>query len=556
MRIFTVFILAVIYQHAFAQTEPFGFSISANHLQNLPLEELATFDHNQLLEEDTRIEMAGGRTNIGRIIPVQLNDQSVGSWTEFNNGDRVWQYRFRSLGAKGVCVYFDNLVIPQGAVMFLYSMDRKTFVGPFTMEDCDAHGNFMMGEVLGDEAVLEYYEPASAIGYPSIGIQAVAHMYRYVYDYSDFEVQEYARASDFCEVDVNCPEGTDWVPQRDAVVRLLITDGNFQGLCSGSVVNTTARDCRRYLLTALHCGVGVSDSEWLQCSVRFRYQRSECGSGIAPSTSNRVGVIHLADSNDGGGDSGSDFLLLELEDEVPASYNVFYAGWDSRANTPADVVGIHHPAGDVKKISTATNIVSGTWSAPGNHWRVIWMATETNHGVTEGGSSGSPLFNESKRIVGQLTGGSSFCDSPTAPDYYGKMDKNWDDNPNAANQKLKVWLDPVNTGELFLDGAYADPNNTAQPCMPTSIEEHTIEFTDVQIFPGIADEFLTISSSEFRSLDEYRVFSARGTWIASAPVRSESELFDCSNLPSGVYFITFTTQGGAHLTKKFVVQHK
>ena len=555
MKFFTSLFLLALSIPMIAQDLPFGYQLSAAQLQQLPVAELATFNHDQLLEEDTRLEKAGGRTNIARLIPMSLNEQTAGSWSTMGNGDRVWQYRFRSAGAKGMCVYFDGLYIPQGAVMFLYSMDRKTSVGPFTIDDCNAHGYFMMGEVLGDEAILEYYEPAAVVGTPNIGIQSVSHMYRYVYDYSDYAQEENSRASDFCEVDVNCPEGADWIPQRDAVVRLLINDGNSQGLCSASVVNTTARDCRNYILTALHCGIGVSDAEWVQCTVRFKYQKSGCGSGSAPSTSNRVGVYHLADSNDGGGNSGSDFLLLEMEDSPPANYNVFYAGWDSSSNTPADVVGIHHPAGDVKKISTATNIVSGTYGAPGYHWRVIWMATETNHGVTEGGSSGSPIFNEDKRIVGQLTGGSSFCNSPTSPDFYGKMDKNWDDNPNSATQKLKEWLDPIDSGELFMDGAYLDANNATQPCMPLSIEEREIAFSDVQIFPSIADEVLNVRCSEFRRLKEYRVFNAHGAWVTSAPIRSEREELACGALAPGVYFITFIAENGTHLTQKFVVEH-
>jgi hypothetical protein len=269
-----------------------------------------------------------------------------------------------------------------------------------------------------------------------------------------------------------------------------------------------------------------------------------------------VGVFHLADSNDGGGNSGSDFLLLEMEDSPPASYNVFYAGWDSRANTPADVVCIHHPAGDVKKISTATNISSGTWGAPGYHWRVTWMATETNHGVTEGGSSGSPIFNDNKHIVGQLTGGGSFCTSPNSPDFFGKMDKNWDDNPNSATQKLKEWLDPNDTGELFMDGAYLDPNNATQPCFPLNIEEQEIKFSDVLIFPSIADEVLNIQCADFRQMKEYRVFNAQGVWVNSAPIRSEREELSCMNLAPGVYFITFIAENGSHLTQKFVVEHR
>jgi hypothetical protein len=558
MKVISTIVLLLSAVFLFAQSEPFGFQLPVQVIQEIPTSELATFNHDQLLLEDSRLEKAGGRTNIGRIIPINLNAESAGNWSTLPNGDRLWQYRFRSAGAKGMCVYFDGLYIPQGAVMFLYSSDRKTFVGPFTVEDCNAHGSFMMGEILGDDAVLEYYEPASVVGVPSIGIQSVSHMYRYVYNYSDYSTDDESRIdeSDFCEVDVNCPEGADWIPQRDAVVRLLITDGASQGLCSGSVVNTTARDCRLYILTAMHCGVGVTDAEWLQCSVRFKYQKSGCGTGSAPTTSNRVGVFHLADSNDGGGQTGSDFLLLELEDNVLASYNVFYAGWDARTATPQDVVGIHHPAGDAKKISTATNVASGTYSAPGNHWRVIWMATETNHGVTEGGSSGSPIFNQDKRIVGQLTGGSSFCNSPTSPDYYGKMDKNWDDNPNTASQKLREWLDPLDTGELFIDGAYSDGSGSSLPCSPLSVSENQLSFAAVQIFPSLADDEITIRTADHEKISEYRVFSAQGVWVTSARVQSESETVNCSAWPAGVYFMTFIGVEGDHITQKFVVEHR
>ncbi len=184
------------------------------------------------------------------------------------------------------------------------------------------------------------------------------------------------------------------------------------------------------------------------------------------------------------------------------------------------------------------------------------MATETNHGVTEGGSSGSPIFNQDKRIVGQLTGGSSFCNSPTAPDFYGKMDKNWDDNPNSASQKLKEWLDPLDTGELFIDGAYADGAGGTQPCSPLSVSENQLHFAAVQLFPSLADNEITIRTADYEKISEYRVFSAQGVWISSSRMKSESETINCSAWPAGVYFMTFIGVDGDHITQKFVVEHR
>ena len=51
------------------------------------------------------------------------------------------------------------------------------------------------------------------------------------------------------------------------------------------------------------------------------------------------------------------------------------------------------------------------------HFEVIW-----GDGVTEGGSSGSPLIDAAtNRVMGVLTGGFSSCAQPKAPDYYGRL---------------------------------------------------------------------------------------------------------------------------------------
>ena len=42
--------------------------------------------------------------------------------------------------------------------------------------------------------------------------------------------------------------------------------------------------------------------------------------------------------------------LLQLNTTPPASYNVFYTGWDA-APAATSATGIHHPSGDIKKIS-------------------------------------------------------------------------------------------------------------------------------------------------------------------------------------------------------------
>jgi hypothetical protein len=89
-----------------------------------------------------------------------------------------------------------------------------------------------------------------------------------------------------------------------------------------------------------------------------------------------------------------------------------------------------------------------------------------------------------------------------------------------------------------------------------NIEEQEIKFSDVLIFPSIADEVLNIQCADFRQMKEYRFFNAQGVWVNSAPIRSEREELSCMNLAPGVYFITFIAENGSHLTQKFVVEHR
>ena len=104
---------------------------------------------------------------------------------------------------------------------------------------------------------------------------------------------------------------------------------------------------------------------------------------------------------------GSDFVLCEVNQPIPEEWQPYYAGWDASGYNGTSGVSIHHPNGDRKKISTFTSpLTSGSWSpwtSTNAHWRVIWSPTETDHGVTEGGSSGSPIFEENHRIIGTLT---------------------------------------------------------------------------------------------------------------------------------------------------------
>ncbi|PLX24418.1 MAG: hypothetical protein C0599_02155 [Salinivirgaceae bacterium] len=252
-----------------------------------------------------------------------------------------------------------------------------------------------------------------------------------------------------CNVDVNCPRGEKWQDVKRSVVRIFFDNGY---LCSGTILNNTLNNEIPYLLTANHC---ISTQESAANAIfGFNYEAPYCD---APSyeypgvSSNRlVGATLKATKDDAEGKL--DFTLLELNQTIPEQFNVHFAGWSASKKAPRSVAGIHHPGGDVKKIAIDYDgLIVGTFSNEydkNSFWRVI----EWDVGVTEGGSSGSALFNERKQVLGDLTGGEATCDYPFN-DFYSRFDFAYDKYEDSS-QQLKYWLDPA---ELDVKSWYGLP---------------------------------------------------------------------------------------------------
>ena len=74
-------------------------------------------------------------------------------------------------------------------------------------------------------------------------------------------------------------------------------------------------------------------------------------------------------------------------------------------------------------------------------------------GITEVGSSGSPLFDQNGRIIGQLWGGDSRCNglSQVGSSYYGALSESWS-RSSSSDSRLQDWLDPEDTDPMTLNG--------------------------------------------------------------------------------------------------------
>lgn len=362
---------------------------------------------------------------------------------QFKNEKRtIIQYGIECPGALNVSLTFSKFTLPAGSMMYIWSADRKEYIGGFNSEHREAGTSFATSLIHGDKVIIEIDLGSHAIEASSVILGQIVHGYR-PFLKSHFEEETAERGpfgnADPCEVNVNCPAAADWQVEKKAVA--VIVQGGY-GICSGSLVNNTANDGTPYFLTANHCISGSNVGNWV---FYFNHEATTCSGSTGPTNQSISGSTVKANN------ANSDFALLLLNQTPSTSWNVQYAGWDATdlESNVTSAVCIHHPAGDVKKFSREDD---APYYDVGNGAQVWWV-DDWELGVTEGGSSGSPLFNQSHRIIGQLYGGASGCNGSVGNgqyDFYGRFGVSW--NGTAANKRLKDWLDPGNTGLLVLDG--------------------------------------------------------------------------------------------------------
>lgn len=433
------------------------FSVYNNiSLQNQLISLSAPENIQELALQET---LSGESYKFAKFIESDISIEYNGNWTEVQNG-KIWSVNIKSEGAKSLSLYYDKFWIPTGGELYIYNKEKTQFAGPYTSKNNHSSAYYATELIGGDQLTLEYFQPNTQNQLPQLHINRVAYGYKNIGGLGGYG------DSDDCHVNANCSEGNDWQNQKTSVCRIQIPDGWFVGLCSGALINNTNGDCRPLVLSADHCfsGGNISNNDLNQTIYYFNYESNGCNNSV-PNNYESITGCELLSNSGGQGDVGdSDFFLVELNSEP--SFDPYFSGWD-RSNTAATSgVSIHHPSGDIKKISTFNQSLvtaSGLQGSGDNttHWRVYWDDTQNGHSVTEGGSSGSPIFNQNGLIVGDLTGGSSYCYATNQPDIYGKLWHGWDQMGNNSSSQLKPWLDPNNSGVTVLNGSYCNPNSVS-----------------------------------------------------------------------------------------------
>ncbi len=475
-----------------------------------------------------------------KLLPVDLNLENSGTWEVLDNGGRIWRLGLFAENALALSLYFNDFYLPVGCKLFLYDSDGEQIKGAFTDLNNQESRLFATDLINGDYLTIELYQPKNITHKPMLNISDVAYSYKNGESITGFG------GSDHCEINAICsPEGDGWQTAKRSVVRIKVRVGGGLYWCSGVLVNNAYYNKTPYVLTADHCafkGGYASPEDVDQWLFYFNYESNGCENpNNEPEVISMLGAKKIASGGDHG-NSGSDFYLVELNNDIPQSIHPYFSGWSASGISSSSGVTIHHPEGDIKKISTYEDpLISSQWSNNGvySHWKVVWTETENGWGVTEGGSSGSPLFDTQGKLIGTLTGGYAACDpngqiGPDKPDFYGAFSYHWDSNGMHDTLQLKPWLDPDNTGITELNGYYVG--------IEESIEKEN-NFFDV--FPNPVGDKLTVKfiNSNF-SIVHIEIFNIFGKilFVSEQKIIAEELAIDTKSLKPGIYFVKISDQ--------------
>jgi len=368
---------------------------------------------------------------------VDLTPDNSGEWLQGENGFYIWKLNIHSAGAKSLNLIFDEFCLPENARLFIYSETENHILGAFTSFNNKASGKFAVSPVLGDEITVQYEIPVEFIQNKHFRITMVNHDYVGILKSGDRRPLD--KIAGACNIDVNCDDWEGWTEVKNSVCRLIV---NGREVCSGVLVNNTAENQKPYVLSAAHCYDRLTYPE--TTIYVFNYESPFCAPLDGDPSHSISGAKMKAQSD------SLDFALVEMSLVPPPDYRPYFAGWDRSTNLPESTVSIHHPQGDIKKLSFDANppvIASFSSSYKKDGFLKILRWEE---GVTEAGSSGGPLFNPDYKVIGTLTGGDATCKNPVN-DYYERFSFAWDYKTDSAKQ-LKYWLDPIKSGMLSLNG--------------------------------------------------------------------------------------------------------
>lgn len=403
------------------------------YLSQIPREKslyrMPSFNVEQLLEEDIEKTKEGNMpTRFGKSFETNYT-LSDGMWYNVEGG-RVWTISFESEGAISINFAFTNFRLPKGANLYIANKDKTMMYGPVTSDLIPSDETLLTEIIKGDCVSIYLYEPVDKKGQSNLTIKEVVHGYRNLFGR---DILSKSTNDSDCFIDVACVDY--WDIESDAVASVTVDASHG---CSGALLMTANNSFIPYFLTAYHAMENTNFNNW---SFTFFNKKKTCTSTSYIFSTQYIGATFRA------GWDKTDFLLLELTADLSNNQKIAWLGWDRSTSTPVGGACIGLPGTLPMKISIDNDTFSSYNynSDASRYWKNGW-----DYGVIEHGMSGGPLFNQAKRVVGQmraiLNGNGNVCDNVNT--ISGKFNYSWTGN-GTNSTRLSNWLDPTGIGSTF-----------------------------------------------------------------------------------------------------------
>ncbi len=117
--------------------KPISFkrSVEIDTNRQIDTKTMPSLDMEAITKEDLEDEEYGYPPRFGYSHKVEYNLQNSGTWHELSNGDKLWQLTISCPKAVSINLLYDKFWIPEGGKMFIYTPDKKQYIGAFTYQN-------------------------------------------------------------------------------------------------------------------------------------------------------------------------------------------------------------------------------------------------------------------------------------------------------------------------------------------------------------------------------------------------------------------------------------
>jgi hypothetical protein len=461
-------------------------------------------------------------------IEVAISPLDQGIWVEKPEKDmRIWLLAIKSQGASSINLVFNPFELTDEVKLFIYDSLQTEVIGAITSSNNKQTMVLPTSLMHNDFIYCELQVPLNSFDFGKLNIAKIGIGLEKARSISLKSTEDYwfGRSTD-CNVNVNCYTNEYLQQLKKSTCRIIFSGSDR---CTGTLINNLSSDGTPYVYTAAHCI--RSEEEANEAVFYFNYESPDCsdidvtpqtisGASLVSAGIHRKVIVNEWDT--------LDFSLLKLSEKPPVNYNVVYAGWDATGNEVDSAYVIHHPVGDIKKVSFDSDAPItdnfGFGFDPNTHWRVESYEV----GTSEIGSSGAALLSPENRIIGSLSGGGQFACVNSINDYYQKFYHAYADY-DQVDYQLKHWLDPKNTGILLCEAFEPHTSETDNP-----------EFVNINVYPIPAKSELTVNLSALPPGGyTLKIYNLEGAVVFTSEVHSTVNQVDLNTeLESGFYLLT------------------